>query len=389
MMGDLTVAPQPESKPSSAAAPAARVIALYLPQFHPVPDNDRWWGPGFTEWTNVARARARFRGHEQPHIPADLGFYDLRLPETREAQADLAAAHGIEAFCYWHYWFGDGRQILQRPFSEVLQSGRPSLGFCLGWANESWTGIWHGASERLLAEQTYPVGDDRAHFDALLPAFRDERYLRVHGRPVFQIYRPGQLPSAARFVDEWQRMARDAGLGGLYLVATLDAHYSRFREDGFDAALQQRLPFELGRGGMAVVRARHKLLGHPVVYRYARSPLPRPKHWGSDMQPCVVPNWDNTPRSGRSGIVLTDARPEYFRTHLRDAIDSIADRPAEERLLWIKSWNEWAEGNYLEPDIATGHARLEVLRDELYRGETFQARSASPSIPVDAPEGIP
>ena len=198
---------------------AARAIALYLPQFHPVPDNDRWWGPGFTEWTNVARARPLFPGHVQPRIPADLGFYDLRLPETREAQAELATSHGIEAFCFWHYWFGNGRRILERPFNEVLSSDQTSMSFCLGWANESWTGVWHGAKNRILAEQIYSDSDDRAHFDALLPAFRDDRYFRVNDRPVLYVYRPAELPDAARFVDRWQQMARAAGLGGLHLVA--------------------------------------------------------------------------------------------------------------------------------------------------------------------------
>jgi lipopolysaccharide biosynthesis protein len=161
----------------------ARAIALYLPQFHPIPENDEWWGPGFTEWTNVTRARPLFRGHVQPHLPADLGFYDLRLAEVRDAQAELARAHGIEAFCYWHYWFGDGRRILERPFQEVLDSGAPAIKFCLGWANESWTGIWHNAQDRVLVEQRYPGKEDTdAHFTALVPAFRDQRYLALPNR---------------------------------------------------------------------------------------------------------------------------------------------------------------------------------------------------------------
>src|SRR5437879_9338189 len=149
----------------------ARLIAFYLPQFHPIPENDAWWEPGFTEWTNVVRARPLFRGHRQPDLPTDLGFYDLRVAETRAAQAQLAAAHGIEAFCYWHYWFA-GRRMLERPFDEVLRSGRPDFRFCLGWANQTWSGVWHGAPEQVLIEQTYPgEEDDRRHFAAVLPAF--------------------------------------------------------------------------------------------------------------------------------------------------------------------------------------------------------------------------
>ncbi len=168
------------------------MIAHYLPQFHPIVENDEWWGAGFTEWTNVAQARPLFRGHEQPKLPGELGFYDLRLAETREAQAALAERYGIEAFCYWHYWFA-GRRLLERPFREVLDSGRPRLEFCLGWANQHWTTIWTGGRS-ILVEQTYPGEEDHErHFRELLPAFRDERYLRVDGRPLFLVYRPERL----------------------------------------------------------------------------------------------------------------------------------------------------------------------------------------------------
>ena len=171
----------------------ARLIAFYLPQFHPIPENDEWWGKGFTEWTNVAKARPLFRGHHQPLVPADLGFYDLRVPETREAQASLAREYGIEAFCYYHYWFA-GKRILERPFDEVLASGQPDFPFCLCWANQSWTGVWHGAPNKVLIEQTYPGQDDhRRHFEYLLPAFADRRYLRVEGKPVFRDLQPGRV----------------------------------------------------------------------------------------------------------------------------------------------------------------------------------------------------
>src|SRR5215210_4081714 len=199
------------SVPDDHEHPHGRAVAFYLPQFHPIPENDEWWGPGFTEWTNTAKARALYPGHRQPTLPADLGFYDLRLPEAREAQSDLAQQYGVEAFCYWHYWFGGGRRVLEKPFAEVLASGEPSVSFCLGWANQTWTGISHGAADRVLMEQTYPGDeDDQAHFDLVLPAFRDDRYLRVGGRPVFYVFRPEELPDAARFVDRWQQMAREA-----------------------------------------------------------------------------------------------------------------------------------------------------------------------------------
>ena len=216
----------------------------YLPQFHPIPENDEWWGKGFTEWTNVARARPMFRGHVQPRLPGELGFYDLRVEEVREAQADLARRHGITGFCYWHYWFA-GRRLLERPFDEVVGSGNPNFPFCLSWANQSWSGVWHGAPDRVLIEQTYPgEKDDLEHFSNLRRAFEDPRYIRVAGRPILCIYQPGQLPNAAQFVERWQKMAHDAGLGGLYLVAGLgESDYNSHVKDGFDAAAYYKLPF--------------------------------------------------------------------------------------------------------------------------------------------------
>lgn len=356
----------------SADALAARAIAYYLPQFHPVAENDEWWGPGFTEWTNVAKARPLFPGHRQPHIPADLGFYDLRLAESREAQADLAAQYGIEAFCYWHYWFGAGSRLLERPFAEVLAAGSPSLSFCLGWANTSWSGIWHGAPGRVLREQRYlGAEDDRRHFDTILPAFRDERYLRVDGKPVFYVYRPGELPDAAEFVDRWQAMARAAGLDGLYLVAEVTDSFGRWMPytsalaDGFDAGVYMRHPAATdGVRGLAA-RALRKLR-QLEVYPYSTDPALWDNVRGNPgWQPAVHPNWDTTPRSGRRGLVLTGSSPEKFETNVRTAVATLADRRPEERLLWVKSWNEWAEGNYLEPDLEFGRAWLEALRSGL------------------------
>ena len=167
----------------------ARVIAFYLPQFHPIPENDEWWMKGFTEWTNVGKARSLFPGHYQPKVPADLGYYDLRVPETRQAQADMAREYGIEGFCYWHYWFGNGKRLLERPFNEVLASGKPDFPFCLAWANESWKGFFHGVkTKQALITQLYPGEDDYiAHFETVLPAFKDPRYITVDDKPVFMI----------------------------------------------------------------------------------------------------------------------------------------------------------------------------------------------------------
>ncbi|NKY09172.1 glycoside hydrolase family 99-like domain-containing protein [Cellulomonas hominis] len=346
----------------------ARAVSFYLPQFHPVPENDAWWGSGFTEWTNTAKARPLFRGHEQPHVPADLGFYDLRLPESRAAQSELAQRYGIEAFVYWHYWFGGGRRILERPFTEVLKSGEPDISFCLAWANQTWSGIWHGAEDRVLMEQTYPgPEDERAHFETLLPAFQDDRYLRVDDRPVFYVFRPEDLPDAAAFVDRWQAMARAAGLPGLYLVAELSdllgagPRYTGVDADGFDAGVYMRLPARRGRADVLRMRAGRKLLRRPEIYRHAAELAPWPRGISDRLQPCVYPNWDNTPRSGRRGTVVTGSTPAVFADHVADAVGRLAGRPEAERLLWVKSWNEWAEGNHLEPDLEHGHGWLQAL----------------------------
>ena len=195
------------------------VIAFYLPQFHPIPENDKWWGKGFTEWTNTAKALPLFRGHYQPHVPADLGFYDLRAPETRQQQADMALEYGVDAFCYYHYWFGNGRRIIERPFNEVLETGKPDFPFCLCWANQTWTGIWHGAPNRILMEQTYPGYDDHArHFDWLATAFADRRYITIEGKPLFVVFQPLEIPNVKDVTEFWRQRAVSAGFPGLYLV---------------------------------------------------------------------------------------------------------------------------------------------------------------------------
>lgn len=202
----------------------ARVIALYLPQYHPIPENDEWWGKGFTEWYNVAKATPLFRGHYQPKIPTELGFYDLRLPEVREQQAELAREAGVEAFCYWHYWFGNGRRLLEKPFNEVLESGKPDFPFCLGWANHTWTSkTWNKEKNRntpsILLEQKY-LGDEdyKQHFYAVLPAFKDKRYVTVDGKPFFLIFDPLNFEDVTHFMNYWRQLAKENGLPGIHFV---------------------------------------------------------------------------------------------------------------------------------------------------------------------------
>jgi Glycosyltransferase WbsX len=381
LRGDASPAPakvrrSPESTivRSPAAARRARAIALYLPQFHPIPENDAWWGAGFTEWTNTAKAKPMFRGHYQPHVPADLGFYDLRVPETREAQADMARRFGIEGFCYYHYWFA-GRRILERPFNEVLQSGRPDFPFCVCWANGTWTGVWHGAPDRVLIEQTYPGrADHEAHFRTLLPAFSDPRYIRVDGRPVFLIYDPKSLPDVVETVALWRAMAVDAGLGGLYMVGMSFPFPGAWNpvDGGFDARVDQPIlplrPWVRKRQPLRWLRNKAEIWrGLPAIHSYRRlvqTQIPA-KIIDPTWYPCLIHAWDNTPRSQRNGVMVEGATPELFRQLLERALEVLADRPLERRLLFLKSWNEWAEGNHLEPDLRFGTRFLEAVRDAL------------------------
>ena len=354
----------------------ARVIAFYLPQFHPIPENDSWWGRGFTEWTNVAKARPLFKGHEQPHLPADLGFYDLRLPEVRAAQAEMASAYGVEGFCYWHYWFG-GQRLLERPFNEVLTSGNPDFPFCLGWANESWTGIWNNEPRRMLMEQTYPGEvDDRAHFDYLLKAFSDHRYITVDGKPLLFIYKPLKLPDAKRRLDRWREWAHQAGLKGLYIIGNNMLDFVDAASLGLDGAVVTTLGVittknpVLNKAKWLLWGVSKKLeLGGPrtIAYKEAIDHLiPDLSKFSFDAYPCAYPNWDHTPRSGRKGLVLTGSTPALFERHMEDAVNAVSARDDEHRIVFLKSWNEWAEGNYMEPDTKWGLAYLEALKKVIF-----------------------
>ncbi len=376
------------------------MIAHYLPQFHPIPENDQWWGEGFTEWTNTAKAKPLFRGHYQPNVPADLGFYDLRVPETRFAQAEMAREHGVEAFCYWHYWFA-GERLLERPFNEVLRSGEPDFPFCLGWANHTWSGIWYGAPKTILKEQTYPgLKDHEAHFYTLLEAFSDPRYLTVGGKPFFLIFTPSELPDPVRVTDFWRELAVRVGLKGLHIVGVTHGTAWNPNEHGFDAVTISQLREVLSDAGPGLPATMRRNLqgvrGFGRLYRgvdalrerYSQRPLhirsyaevskrlviPEPLEY--EYYPSVIPNWDNTPRSGRRGSVMTDSTPELFRQHLRAAVGRVADLPAEHRIVAVKSWNEWAEGNYLEPDLQFGKSYLEVLKEEISVGDFSASRPA-------------
>ena len=352
-------------------------VAFYLPQYYPTAENDAFWGPGFTEWTNVASARPLFPGHLQPRIPAHLGFYDLRVPETREAQAALAQDHGVSAFCYWHYWFGNGRRVLDRPFREVLESGSPDFPFCLAWANQSWSGIWHGAPGKLLIKQQYPgPADERAHFEEVAEAFADPRYYRVAGRPLFVVFQPHSIPDPLAFTDRWRKWSSDAGLGEPFLAAMASSSWE-VSQSGFDAVIianviprreRRRHRGRTWEDLAGTLATRTRLM--PAVYSYSKwSPFIPSVHDETDVAsfPTVIPNWDNTPRSGRNGVVYVGDSPALFEAQVERAVDLLAGRPDHPQVIFAKSWNEWAEGNVLEPDRRTGLGNLEALQTVLAR----------------------
>ncbi len=345
----------------------ARVIAFYLPQYFPIPENDRWHGKGFTEWTNVTKAKPMFRGHYQPVLPGELGFYDLRVPETREAQAGLAKEYGVEAFCYWHYWFGDGQRILERPFQEVVESGKPDFPFCLAWANASWTGVWYGMESNQLLEQKYlGEADDTRHFRLVLDAFKDQRYVRVNNKPLFFIYDPLAHPYLQDFMSLWQRLAIEAGLDGIYFVG---ATYNDNDLPNVNATARLD-PFEMPRQSKFSKYwslMKQHLLGHPrrVISYEALMACLEKRELRHNEFPVITPNWDNTARSGTRGSVLTGAHPSKFSKMIGYTLKKIEKRSAEERIIFVEAWNEWAEGNYLEPDRKFGRGFLEAIRHNI------------------------
>jgi lipopolysaccharide biosynthesis protein len=349
---------------------ALRSVAFYLPQFHPIPENDDWWGTGFTEWRSVVNARPLFRGHPQPHLPADLGFYDLRLAEARAAQAELAARYGIDAFCYYHYWF-EGRRLLNQPFAFVLASGEPDFPFCLCWANESWTRTWNGKSDEPLLRQTYSEADDRVHAQWMAAAFADPRYVRVGGRPLFLVYRASALPDARRTTDVWRAEVTRLGIDEPYLCAVQSAAAEHVDPVtlGFDAAVEFAPDFAVVdrlSGDLAFRRALRRALaaGSPrrrnsvrsyqamVDAMLAKPDVPYTRYRG------VTPGFDNSARRPEGGaLILAGSTPDAYRAWVTAIVQR---RSANESLLFVNAWNEWAEGNHLEPCQRWGTAYLEA-----------------------------
>ncbi|BCJ92305.1 hypothetical protein IZ6_30400 [Terrihabitans soli] len=335
-----------------------RLIAYYLPQFHPIPENDEWWGRGFTEWRNVTRAFPVFDGHYQPRAPGELGYYDLRVPDVMRRQVELAKLYGIGAFCFHHYWF-QGKRLLERPVENYLANTGLGLPFCLCWANESWSRRWSGSEKDVLMQQRYSPDDDIAFIRHADRYFRDARYLKIGGRPVLTIYRADQFPDIKATVMRWRSEMEKLGYPGIYLIATNAFDFVGYESAGFDA-LSEFPPHGIDAPNIESSLKVSKLRDGGRVRDYAdvvRRELQ--KEWPAGMvHPGVMPGWDNSARRPTSGVIHHGARPDLFQSWLKHAVVRARAHPADERLVFINAWNEWAEAAYLEPDLRYGYGYL-------------------------------
>ncbi len=346
-----------------------RVIAFYLPQYHPTPNNDIWWGKGFTEWTNVGRAKSLFPGHHQPNVPGELGYYDLRLPIVRQQQAEMAADAGVEGFCYYHYWFEAGKEELDIPFKEVVSSGKPDFPFCLCWANQSWENkMWdkNGSviSSKILCEQKY-LGeeDNKKHFYSLLSAFKDKRYIKVDGRPIFMIYQPLLFNGIEDFIGQWNELAIKNGINKFFFVGQcgIESEIEVILKLGFDAINYSRL-FPQYKNSF-INKLLSKIIGRPRVINY-KDIIPyfnSNRYKEECIYPVIIPNWDHTPRSGKSGLVYQGSTPELFKAHVGQILNTTKNK--RNNIIFLKSWNEWGEGNYMEPDLRFGRGYINALSE--------------------------
>jgi hypothetical protein len=348
-------------EPLARAQGDVKLIAYYLPQFHPIPENDAWWGPGFTEWRNVTQAKAYFTGHQQPRVPGALGYYDLRLPETREAQAAMARKYGIYGFCYYYYWF-QGRRLLERPLREVLDSGKPDFPFCICWANETWSRRWDGSENDILIQQVHDEKTDMDFINDVIPLFNDKRYITINNAPLLLIYRISLLPDPKATAERWRTVCREQGIGEIHLCMVESFGLNDPYQYGFDSsacfpphgtntkAVNADIP-DLPEDFTGMIYSYDDMATYEICKE-------RP---GYRNFPGVMTSWDNTARKQKAGNIFFGASPDSYEIWLRAAIDSVRENlPQEERFVFINAWNEWAEGAYLEPDATFGYAWLEA-----------------------------
>lgn len=353
-----------------------KIYAYYLPQFHPIPENDEWWGKGFTEWTNVVKAKSLFRKHNQPNIPSELGFYDLRLAASIKAQANMAREHGVDGFCFWDYYFSDEKTLLDTPLKLLLKNQDIDIEFLLAWANHDWydktwkTDYTNNKSARLLIQQEYGGREFwTKHFHNKIAAFKDKRYAQKNDKLLFIIFQPLHVPDLNEMLSVWRGLGRELLGKDFYFVGhTFDKsqldELSQYDLDAINLSLHHEPFSDMTKWFNRVLRIlRSRILKKPEIVKYKKA-LPRltsPLFKESRIIPTLIPNWDHTPRSGYYGRVLSNPLPKYFGQHVDDIFEKVAVKPNDDHIVFIKSWNEWGEGNYLEPDLRYGRLKLETL----------------------------
>ena len=352
-----------------------RIIAFYLPQFHPIPENDEWWGKGFTEWTNVGKAKSLFPGHNQPKIPTELGYYDLRLTQVQKEQVEMAKEAGVEGFCYWHYYFGNGKQLLETPLRNVIKDSSIDFPFCLGWANEPWEyKLWNkdGSGNRTLIAQEYNGKEDyRKHFEIILPCLKDNRYIKIDGKFVFLIYKPRSIPNIQEFFTLWRRWAKEELHKDFYFIAHAywnENNFEDYYSMGFDGVYSNRIALPPdGFWKRHVDSFRRTFLGWPRLYDYKKviENCISEDDKKENVFPSIICGWDHTPRSGKKGMVYINFTLENFRKHVKDICKVVENKEDEHKVIFLKSWNEWGEGNFMEPDLEFGRGKIETLKSVL------------------------
>lgn len=374
----------------------ARVISFYLPQFHPVEVNDKYWGKGFTEWTNVAKAKPLYKNHYQPQIPADLGFYDLRVPEVREQQAQMARECGVEGFCYWYYWFGRGKKVLEYPINEIMRLKKPDFPFCVGWGNHDWSNkTWQKSSsfqkDIVFLKQEYLGEKDYTDFFMdVLKLFKDSRYIRVRNKPLFYIYDPDSIPDVKFFIELWNKLAKENGFDGIFFVARADSlgkakvindkdfltntleRYNKYIEEGFNAvnsfSFRKAEIYATGYLKKLFRAIKRKLTGY-ALNKHDYEKIMKNYYTEEDkldyVFPTLMPRRDRTPRSGKNALIYSNSTPEKFKKVVKKALECVKDKEYEDRVIFLDSWNEWGEGSYMEPDLKYGQDYLNVLKEEL------------------------
>ncbi|MFJ7825276.1 glycoside hydrolase family 99-like domain-containing protein [Psychrobacillus sp. NPDC096623] len=337
-----------------------KLIAFYLPQFHPIKENDEWWGKGFTEWTNVTKSKPLFEGHYQPHLPSELGFYDLRLPSVMEEQSKLAKKYGIDAFCYYHYWFNE-KLLLEKPIEMMLENPNVETSFCLCWANENWSRRWDGKEKEILISQNYETYSAKKHMDWLIPYFNDPRYLKIDGKPIFLVYSAMDIENLKSIIAEWNEYSIGAGFEGIYTVAA-NTNYNKLTYDelielGFNAIYNFEPKSFKGSKTLNVG------LTKTDVYNYKSfvdTSLNMEYPENLTIFPTVFPNWDNTARRRENAIVIQNEDPNEYSYWLYKSMEKVKNYETEKQIVFINAWNEWAEGAHLEPDMKNGKLYLEA-----------------------------